>query len=129
MENNFQDIELFWDSITREKMTEVGEDAPFDFMYRGKYLPENNSIRSVKLGDNAVSVDVDMVNVDMESFYIRIYEVEFGSTTESFSPDLADQRGPELGRILENTENNWRYDSSLVIFDHERTYEPHEASL
>ena len=129
MENNFPDIELFWDRITRERMSEVGEDAPFDFLYRGEYIPENNTVRGVELGDGAVSVDVDMVNVDMESFYIRIYDVGFGSTSEALNPGFSVQNGSDFGRILEGAENDWGYKSSMIMFDGDRSYERPEDGL
>lgn len=122
-------MELFWDRITRERMSEVGEDAPFDFMYRGEYLPERNTVRGVRLGDGDASVDVDMVNVDMDSFYIRVYDLCFGSTRESFGPNLSDQNGSQISQILEGTANDWGYDSSMLIFDSDRSYERPEDGL
>lgn len=129
MENNFTDPELFWDSITRERIGEVGEDDPFDFMYRGEYLPGSQTVRGLELGQGEHSVEVDMVNVDMEDFYIRIYDVEFGSAGGAFRPGLSVQNGSELGKILEETENDWGYESSMVLFDRGRSYERSEKDL
>jgi hypothetical protein len=110
-------------------MSEGGEDVEFDLLYRGEYQPESNTVSGVKIGDGETSVDVDMVNVDMDSFNLRIYDVEFGSTRGSFGPSLSDQNGSKLSQILESTENEWGYRSSMVVFDGERSYEWPEDGL
>jgi hypothetical protein len=127
--NNFSDIELFWDRITRERMSEVGKNAPFDFMYRGEYVPENNVFRPVELGDGDASLKVDLVNVDMESPRIRIYSTMLGSTRNALKPGFADENGEILSEILEGTENDWGYDSSAIFFDSGRSYEQTENGL
>lgn len=121
-------MELFWDRITRERMSEVGEDAPFDFLYRGEYRPESNTVRPVELGDGAVSADVDMVNVDMESFYIRVYDVEFGSSRSNWRPGFAAENGAGMSDILEGTENDeWGFESVRIQFDPGKNYELPDA--
>jgi hypothetical protein len=127
--DNFSDIELFWDRITRERISEVGEDAPFDFLYRGELNDGKNAIRGLDLGGSEASVEVDMVNVDLESHRIRLYDMRLGSTRESFGPNLSDQNGSKISQILEGGDNHWGYDSSMLVFDGERSYERSEDDL
>lgn len=116
------DLRFFWDRVTRERMSEVGEERPFDFLYRGEFDERGDTIRGVRLGNDQVSADVDMVNVDMESFYIRMYEIEFGPEERSFEPGFKDYSAHKLSDILDATENDWRYKASKVFFDPGENY-------
>jgi len=123
VERNHSLEQLFWDKITRERMSEVGEDAPFDFMYRGEFIPESNIVRGVKLGDKGSIVEVDMVNVDLEDFYVRIYDVKLERSEHPLSPDFMDQYGSEISMMLEGTNNDWGYELVRNVFDSRRDYE------
>ncbi|WP_414837665.1 hypothetical protein ACK3SF_05340 [Candidatus Nanosalina sp. VS9-1] len=129
MGKNFSDRELFWDSITRERMSEVGLDRPFDFLYRGEYISGNNSVRGLNMGGEGFSIQADMVNVDMRDFYISVYDVDLGKSRDSLGPGFVAENGRELTDLLEEMENDWGYEASMLVFDEERDYEASEDGL
>lgn len=114
------DRELFWDQITRERMSEVGNNSPFDLMVRSRYEPESRTLERVRLGSGDDSVEVDIINVDLDSCYLRTYDVDFTPTAGSISG-----KGLDLGMsdVLGNLENSWSYESSLLVFDEGETYD------
>lgn len=122
MQQDFSDLELFWDEITRERISEVDSDSPFDFLVRGDYDTQSNTVRRVNLENQNTSVEVDMVNVDLDSCYIRVYEVDFSPVAESIPSRFPVSVNEGLATLFQDLENSWSYETSLIVFDSEEEY-------
>jgi len=129
VQQNFSDPELFWDEITRERISEVDSNSPFDFLFRGDYDPRSNVVRGVELENHGASVEADMVNVDLDSCYVRVYEVDFSPVSDSIPSSFPVSINETLANVFQDLENSWSYETSLLVFDREEEYQSPEEGV
>jgi len=129
VDQQISDLELFWDRITRQRMSEVGENKPFDFTYRGVFDSKSNTVIPVQLGNSGFNVGSDLVNVDLGDFYLRLYNLGVDSPTSNLKNCVAEEEAMELGKILQDTDNNWSYEQNVLEFNQEFDYALPEDGL
>ncbi|QKQ98687.1 hypothetical protein GKQ38_04140 [Candidatus Nanohaloarchaea archaeon] len=128
MSNDISHKELFWDRITRERMSEVGSDRPFDILVRGEYNAETEDVEGFDLGKRP-GVKVDMANFDLENCYLRIYDVDFSPASTDFDPGAEFSEGRKVSGIIQELDNDWGYELATIPYDNTRELERPENSL
>lgn len=127
MPGDISDRELFWNTVTRQRMGEVGSDRPFDLMVRGKYNSRIEDVDPLKIGPEA-GVEADMISFDLDSCYFRVYNVEFSPVSAGIGGDIFPEEW-KLSDVVEGLRENWGYESSTLVFDNEDEYGEKEAIL
>ena len=125
MDKGFFDREIFWDQITRDRMKEVKEES-FNFMFRGQYNSDSQSIDDIALGRYETFVDVDIVNVDLDALHIRAYKVDLHPFHESFSHKILGSFTEDISTVLDDLECSWSYEPSALVFNESQEYQEPE---
>lgn len=116
VEGDFSNPEAFWNTVTRQRMEEVGPELPFDVMVRGGFDRGVQDVSSILLGGESGSVETDLVNFDLDSCYMRLYDVDLRPESP-LSGELSSLRMERIPEVVRGLENTWEYELTEIVYD------------
>lgn len=102
-------------------MEEAGPDLPFDVMVRGEFDRALQDVSGVQLGEGPGSVEADLVNFDLESCYMRIYNLDLRPGS-ALSGELGSMWREKIPGVVRDLENTWEYELTELEYDPNRDF-------